>query len=222
MNATKPAPSGPANPDGRTLRALQLREQRRAHILEAAVEVFSHNGYHQTRIADIIDAAGIARGTFYLYFESKSAIFLELLGQLLKTLRTSVGKVDLTGTSTPVRDQLLAAIERILQVVAHNRALTTIVMREAVGIDADVDEKLAGFYDSLHALLLRSLSRGNAVGLIRTMDYEVVATCILGSVRQVLERDLVRNADKPFDVHRVAETILEYNTRGLLEPGLTF
>ncbi len=41
--------------------------------------MFAAKGYHGTRISDIIDAAGIARGTFYLYFESKSAIFLELI-----------------------------------------------------------------------------------------------------------------------------------------------
>ena len=67
--------------DARTKRAEAMRESRRAHILHTALEVFATNGYHQTRVSDIIEAAGIARGTFYLYFESKSAIFLELLEQ---------------------------------------------------------------------------------------------------------------------------------------------
>ena len=69
--------------DGRILRANARREHRRALILDSAVETFSTKGYHQTRVADIIKSAGIARGTFYLYFESKNAIFLELLEGLL-------------------------------------------------------------------------------------------------------------------------------------------
>ena len=69
--------------DGRVTRAQARRESRRALILRAAVETFSARGYHSTRVADIIKAAGIARGTFYLYFESKNAIFLELLDTLL-------------------------------------------------------------------------------------------------------------------------------------------
>lgn len=202
--------------DGRTRRANAIREQRRALILEAAVEVFSAMGYHQARVADIIDAAGIARGTFYLYFESKNAIFLELLGDLLAHLRGSVIGVDLSPGAPPIGQQLFTTVRRILATLASNRALTTILIREAVGLDEEADRMLAGFYENLHGLLAESLTRGQALGFVRDLDVDIVATCVLGSIRQILDRELVQRDGADFDLDRFAATILEYNARGLM------
>src|SRR5207249_12064076 len=65
--------------DGRVERAEKQRRERRANVLQTARRVFSAKGYHDTSISDLIEAAGIARRTFYLYFISKRAIFEELL-----------------------------------------------------------------------------------------------------------------------------------------------
>ena len=45
--------------------------QTRGRLIEAAKRVFSEKGYHNAQIAHIIDEAGVARGTFYLYFKGK-------------------------------------------------------------------------------------------------------------------------------------------------------
>ena len=94
--------------DGRTIRATSLRENRRAAILKASLKVFGRNGYHNTHVSDIIEAAGIARGTFYLYFESKNAIFLELLDQMLAEVRSNIVGVD-TGPNFRLSSTSLAA-----------------------------------------------------------------------------------------------------------------
>ena len=60
--------------DGRTTRAAKQRQDRREQVLLCAQRVFSRKGYHAAGVADIIQAAGVARGTFYLYFESKRRV----------------------------------------------------------------------------------------------------------------------------------------------------
>ena len=80
--------------DGRVSRAQRLREQRRQQILDAARRLFAERGYHATSIHDIIRTADIARGTFYLYFESKRAIFVELLDEFFHTLAGAVRRID--------------------------------------------------------------------------------------------------------------------------------
>lgn len=47
------------------------REERRSDILKSAAGVFSKDGYHKAKMEDISKAAGIGKGTIYLYFESK-------------------------------------------------------------------------------------------------------------------------------------------------------
>ena len=56
-----------------------LPDQRRQQLLEAATWVFARKGYRRAGISDIIARAGVARGTFYLYFDSKEQVFLAIV-----------------------------------------------------------------------------------------------------------------------------------------------
>ena len=91
--------------DGRVSRAQRLRESRRAGVLAVARRIFSQKGYHATSIHDIIETAEIARGTFYLYFESKRAIFDELLDGLVTTLQAQVKRIEVGADAPPPVDQ---------------------------------------------------------------------------------------------------------------------
>lgn len=210
--------SGSLSTDGRSRRADEKRQSRRAHILETALDVFSERGYHQARVSDIIDAAGIARGTFYLYFESKSAIFLELLDGLLRQLRENIVGVDTDAKAPPVEEQLAGTVSRLLDAVLSNRRLTTIIVRQAVGIDADVDRMLGEFYGNLRAFIVRSLAQGQALGLVRPLDTEVAAFCILGTIKHVMEQHVGPGPEAPIAIDRLARAILDFNLRGVLRP----
>lgn len=209
------------NSDGRTTRARALRAERRAHILDAAVSVFSERGYHGTSVSDVIAAAGIARGTFYLYFGSKKAIFLELLDQLL--VRFRAGVVGVEPSDGNVFEQLVVSIAGILRTAVDNQAIASIILREAVGLDAEVDQRMRSFYDSLHAYLVQSLTYGTQMGIIRELvDTDVAATCILGSIRQVLDRHLIRGGERQLDddnLEHMARAILDFNACGVLNLG---
>jgi AcrR family transcriptional regulator len=68
----------------------QLTEQgkeRKQQLLDAAAALFAERGYANTRIADICTAAGVAKGLFYWYFETKEALFIELVRSMRTRLR---------------------------------------------------------------------------------------------------------------------------------------
>ena len=50
--------------------------------MDTAISLFSKNGFAETKVSDITDALGIAKGTFYLYFRSKKDLFLECISRL--------------------------------------------------------------------------------------------------------------------------------------------
>lgn len=201
--------------DGRSERAKKKRERRRRAVLDTALSVFSDRGYHDTRITDIIEAAGIARGTFYIYFDSKNAIFHELLDLLLAQIRENVVGVDLSEEAAPIRDQLLVSVARVLEAFHANPALARFMLREAVGIDQEIDKKLESFYAHLHAWLSDSLENGQRIGLVRQLDTQYVAWCIIGSVKQFLQLVLDRpRAD--FDVDHLSQVILDFHLQGIL------
>lgn len=200
--------------DGRSRRAQETREARRAQILESALQVFSDRGYHGASVSDLVAAAGVARGTFYLYFDGKDAVFRELLDELLLHLRSNVVGVDMGAGAGPFEEQLVQTIARILRTVENNRALTRIIFREAVGLDAEVDAQMRSFYDNLAVFIARSFDVGQALGLVKPVDGDVVATCILGSLRGVVQRYVV-DAEEPLDVERVARVVVGHHLRGV-------
>lgn len=203
--------------DGRSLRAHAKREIRRAEILRTALRVFARKGYHQTRVSDIIQAAGVARGTFYLYFESKNAIFLELLDKLLSQLGDAIVGVDPTAPDAPpVEEQLWVTVKQLLDTVVSNRLLTTIVIREAVGLDEEVDQKLHEFYANLLTYIRAALEEGKRIGIVREVDTEVVSMCVLGTIKQFMEQLVMAEGDAVVDVDRMAYAVLDFNLRGVL------
>jgi AcrR family transcriptional regulator len=66
----------------RTRRALSP-EARRAAILSAALEEFTARGYEGARLDDVAKRAGVAKGTIYLYFADKEALFQELVRSMV-------------------------------------------------------------------------------------------------------------------------------------------
>src|ERR1041384_8698515 len=58
-------------------------EARRAAILAAALEEFTARGYEGARLDDVAKRAGIAKGTIYLYFADKEALFQELVRSMV-------------------------------------------------------------------------------------------------------------------------------------------
>jgi AcrR family transcriptional regulator len=73
-------------------------EQRRAAILDAALEVFAERGYHASSIDDIARAAGISKALIYEHFASKQALHADLLehqaGELFGRLAAAVERVE--------------------------------------------------------------------------------------------------------------------------------
>lgn len=78
----------PESVDGRPLGARGARTRRR--LLEAAELVFTDVGYHDASITRIAEAAGVAPGTFYLYFAGKLQIFEELIEDLNHRVRRAM------------------------------------------------------------------------------------------------------------------------------------
>jgi AcrR family transcriptional regulator len=201
--------------DGRVSRAEKQRKLRRQQVLDAARTVFSQHGYHATSIDDLIEAAGIARGTFYLYFESKRAIFDELLDGLFATLASTVHRIDVSPGAPPPVEQMNATVDLVFRTLVENRETARLLLREAVGIDAEFDQKLNDFYGRLESLIVRAVTTGIEMGLVRQLDPKVVARCILGAAKEVVHDAFVQNDPEKVDVQRLGRELIAFTLKGL-------
>lgn len=153
---------------------------RRVQLLAAARKVFAERGYHKAGVSHIIREAGVARGTFYNYFDSKRAVFQQVLDDLTETLVNIARPIDL---SASVPEQVHANIVRLIEAVMQPE-VPRLLFAEAVGIDAEGDEELRRFYDKAEERLAGSLKQGQLAGIVRPGNARLMARCMIGMVKE--------------------------------------
>ncbi len=154
-------------------------EHRRAGLLRAARTVFGQKGYHAAGVSDIVAEAGVARGTFYNYFESKRSIFQAVLLGLMDEVAGVVVPIELDRS---IEDQLRTNLELIVE-AALNEEVGRLLFAEAAGIDDEADAALRAFYGAAAARIEKALRHGVRLGLVRDGDLGLTARCLLGMVQ---------------------------------------
>ena len=191
-----------------------LKKNRREEILKSAISAFSHKGYHNTSISDIIEKAGIARGTFYLYFENKRQIFDSVLDNLIIELDHCIKKIELgQGLPSPL-EQLKANLIRVLILFIENRDLTRILLRHATGLDADLDQKITEFYKNWAHKIEEAIKLGIKMGIVRECNSALISYCILGCIKEVIEQITLNRKEKP-DIGVIADELINFGLHGL-------
>ena len=115
-------------PESEISRELTNREQKRQRILRAAIDVFASKGYFAARMTDIAEAAQVADGTLYLYFEGKEhllmSIFDGVLGRFIERLDGEIAKID-----DPI-EKLSIMIRLHLETLGRDQALAHVLQIE--------------------------------------------------------------------------------------------
>ncbi|MCB9556046.1 MAG: TetR/AcrR family transcriptional regulator [Deltaproteobacteria bacterium] len=200
--------------DGRVRRAAERRSQRQEQLLAAARQVFAQKGYHATSVADILERANASRGTFYLYFPSKRAVFEALLDTMFEHIQSAVRRVRTDPDAGPVIDQMRGNVERVLGAVEQNRELAIILLREAHAHEVELDQKVTAFYQRLMERIQGGLRLGQQMGIVRVCDLQTVGNLLLGALKEAIVGWLCSDGAMPRD--RFALEILNYVAGAIL------
>lgn len=161
----RPASSGAAG--DREARSTARRET----ILAAALDEFSERGYAATRLDDVANRAGIAKGTIYLYFRDKESLFQELIRTTLTPL---VGTIEALGAADlPLSVLAGHIVDLFMREVYETRRKDVIRLMIAEGrrfpklAEFYYREVLARIIAAVRKLLARAAARGEvAPGLV--------------------------------------------------------
>src|SRR5512133_3740531 len=107
------------------------KAERRQQILLAAREVFAKRGYHQATIDDIVAHAGVARGTYYLYFEDKRAVFSDLIDRFSARLTMAIITINTDDPTRSVGEQVRQNIRAVIGTCLADRSMTKILFSDA-------------------------------------------------------------------------------------------
>ncbi|HTJ41957.1 MAG TPA: helix-turn-helix domain-containing protein [Kofleriaceae bacterium] len=196
-------------------RAAQARAERRRQILDAATEVFAEVGYHEASINAIIERAEIARGTFYLYFESKAAVFDSILEGAMRELRARISRIDVEDPSAPPPQvQLREVLVRVLEYVVGDRTLTRILLAGGRTQETEAAQRLDAFFAEIRGIIELGLHHGMAMKLVRPCNKEIVANALLGTARGVIEGLVLHGLSASVD--DVVNEMIALSLRGVL------
>lgn len=147
------------------------KEARPAELTAAALELFITNGYAATRLEDIAAHAGVSKGTLYLYFESKEALFKAVIREgIVPVMAQGAELIDgFSGCSADLlRHLILAWWQRVGETALGG--VPKLMMSEA----GNFPEVAAYYAEAVitpgRDLLRRVLVRGLAQGEFRALD----------------------------------------------------
>jgi AcrR family transcriptional regulator len=189
-------------------------DERRQQLLQVAKRVFAQKGYHSATVDDIVASAGVARGTFYLYFRDKRAALVELVDVAFAQLGMAILTVEPESVSVTVADQVRQNLRAIFTVLLDDRAMTKIFLADAVGLDPEFDQKLLGFYSGVQAMLLQALIDGQRLGIVMPGDPQVYAVLTLGALKEPLYQIIMRGL--PWDEPMLTEAAFTFLRGGVL------
>jgi AcrR family transcriptional regulator len=153
--------------------------ERKQQLLDAAARLFAEQGYAATRVVDIVEAAGVAKGLFYWYFENKEALFRELAAGIRRRLRrTQAAAID---DDAPALVRLLQGTVASVQFMAENAPFFSLLEVEGRNVS---DVLRQGTEEHLHDVAVL-IADGQRDGTVTDMEpAELLALATVGTVGQ--------------------------------------
>ena len=158
----------------------------RYRILNAAINIFSQKGYHNTRVDDIVEAAETSKGGVYFHFPSKLDIFLGLVDEFADLLEQRISQA--INHQDGGIQRVDAALKACLCTFQEYRKLSKIFLVQAVGLGLAYEEKQQQIHDRFVAIVKTHLDEAINEGSIEPLDTQIAAYAWMGAINEVVIR----------------------------------
>jgi AcrR family transcriptional regulator len=203
---------------GQAKRAEAARKRMREALLRAATRVFANRGYRAASISDIIAAAGVARGTFYLYFRGKQdALFavIDDLREQQKVFIASHAEQAPNVTAADLHVQMRQGFLAWLRFYDERRDALKILVRESNLIDSKLERKRAEVRGAIIDNVSKRIRRLQNTGIYqRKLAPEIVGHFFIGIVDEI-SLAYLQDDSKP-DLDLLAEQCATFALDGML------
>ena len=190
-----------------------VNKDKKQEILQRGFEVMYSKGYHATSIQDIVDAAGIPKGSFYHYFRTKQQFTLDALALYTDLLNQEMSKILMDTRLPPLKRILKLYQDRINFYHSHNYGLGCFAGNLTQEV-ADTNESLRvavdAFFIQNRSLIVDCLNEAQHNGELPTShNTEDMAEFIVNSYEGALLRMKSVHSAKPlFTFQKFLEELL--------------
>jgi AcrR family transcriptional regulator len=168
--------------------------ERKQQLLDAAARLFAEQGYASTRVVDIVEAAGVAKGLFYWYFENKEALFRELAANIRRRLRRQ--QAAAMDDEAPALVRLLQGAVASVRFMAENAPFFSLLEVEGRNVSDVLRQGTEQHVRDVTALIVA----GQHDGTVTTDDpADLLALGVVGTVGQFGHLHRTKRVDLSLD-----------------------
>lgn len=179
-------------------------EETKRRIIAAAQKLISKKGFNFTSVREITEAAGCAKGTFYLYFESKTDLLLYLIAETQKKLDAIISK-ELGGISDDPFKQIDNTIRRICLMMQDND-IDLRLLHSAEILEFFMEQRISVDYFNIHIKKVASfIEKGIQKGYFRRLNPQLYGKIIFFLAHNILESAMLQQ--QPADIATVKNEI---------------
>jgi len=187
------------------------KDIRKAEIVKAAIEAFSRKGYYRTKVSDITKEVGISTGTFYIYFENKRELFIEVVEDVFRHLVGDAAK-NIKGEEHLGRRLVIRGRTFYENYLRYMDILHQLRAEIASGEDWP-QEKLNHMYRALTGPVTREAQEAINKGQIRPVDPELLSFALTGLIEIMSFRI---SLDDKYTIEDAIEFIADMVINGLI------
>lgn len=173
------------------MRQEKRKELTREKILQAARAVFAQKGYGGTSIADIVKKSKLARGTFYLHFQSVEQVLNALLQEIFIDIQRYLTDMQVEALDQKNFKIALSDLAKSLLSVFQGHRETVILLLTTMNAEPKIRAQTIWFQELMQASIRVMLDRGITSGRLKKHDSELMSFLVSGGLREVLSQWLL-------------------------------
>lgn len=195
-----------------------MGEDKRDSIVTSALQLFKSKGYHNTKVSDIVKEAGIAQGTFYLYFKSKEDLFQSVADQCVQQIAGALERTPSEAPDMAANQTMRFTVRQTLVVYYHNQTILHLIHLHGAG-SPELAEMCGQLYSRLASVIIATLKHYNAYPGYTDEQLEFTAYAKIGMVEKAAYHCFIVQGRGPEYIETLTEVLAGINIDCMPEAG---
>lgn len=186
-------------------------------ILDAAIKVFAEYGYQKSKMQKIAETAGVSTGSVYVYYESKEAIFIQLVEQLWSDLHRQLISIEKREDLNAI-NKFDSLIDILFDAFIDRPNLALAIVSELNDALEQTHKAFLGSYRQFMELGKKIVLKGIEEKIMSpNFDTEIIGSFIFGGVRILLHQ--WAHDPKNISINLLRQNVKYFCKRGMLNPA---
>lgn len=176
---------------------------RRSQILEASINIFSKEGFHNARMEDIALSAGVGKGTIYEYFRSKKELFKEMMLYAANMYITEAENHMLRLKSP--KDKLIEFMRFNIEFLKENSGIVKVVLSQPNEINGDLMNSFMRMREQVESKLSLIIGDGIAEGVFRRIKPNLAAAVLMAIISRTAAAAIYKCTSYNYDPYEMLD-----------------